>query len=459
MDLVPKESRPFIGSSTNNTVMELIVGHNGLERLGIGGTSTPGDGRQGPAGQDGQRPGPPGQLDQFRDRADTNSGASLGDEKQEQGIPFNGGQDRGQPGNDPGPIGNNVQPPGAGGGGGSFGGNEKASIIRLFSNNNLSDQIIWLFPLAVFGFIAASIREKLKRPFDNERKLALAMWSMWLLPEFIYFSYTKGLFHPYYLTMLAPPISALVGIGAVEMWQLYKEGGWKSWILPAAFIVNGLVQILILSYYSTITTAKILMITTSVFCFGASALLAVLNMAKNMNEKFKKIALGSALIGLLTAPTIWSSTTMFYGMSGTFPSAGLGLISDNGMNNFDNQSSTKLIQFLQAHKSNEKYLVAVSSAMNNASEIIIKTGESVMTLGGFSGSDKILTLDEFKKLVSLGEIRYVIVSGQGGAGNNEIMNWVKENGKAVSESEWNDSQRDNGFNRRNSIELYELTKY
>ena len=37
VDLVPASQRPYIGSSTNNTVMQLIIGHNGLERIGIGG--------------------------------------------------------------------------------------------------------------------------------------------------------------------------------------------------------------------------------------------------------------------------------------------------------------------------------------------------------------------------------------------------------------------------------------
>ncbi len=35
VDLVPEENRPFIGSSDDNTVMELIIGHNGLSRLGL----------------------------------------------------------------------------------------------------------------------------------------------------------------------------------------------------------------------------------------------------------------------------------------------------------------------------------------------------------------------------------------------------------------------------------------
>ena len=281
-----------------------------------------------------------------------------------------------------------------------MGGNEKSSITRLFSNNSLSDQIIWLFPLAIFGFIAAAIKEKLKKPFDNKRKLSLILWLMWMLPEFIYFSFTTGLFHPYYLTMLAPPIAALTGIGIVSMWELYKEGGWKSWILPAALIADGLVQILILSYYyNTSSITKILMIVISVLCFVSSIILIIVKLMKNENIKLKKIVLITALIGLLITPTVWSGTTMFYAMSGSLPSAGLGLISNKQMGepsmNASNNSNSKLIEFLKSHKTNEKYLLVTSSSNGYASDIIIKTGESVMTWG-FFGTDKTITLDNLR---------------------------------------------------------------
>ncbi len=57
VDLVPEEYRPFIGSSENNTVMELIVGHNGLSRLGLNGNKRGGDGapQQRPPADDGIR--------------------------------------------------------------------------------------------------------------------------------------------------------------------------------------------------------------------------------------------------------------------------------------------------------------------------------------------------------------------------------------------------------------------
>ena len=446
VDLVPSSSRPYVGSSTNNSEMQLIVGHNGLERLGVGGSSTQGGGKQGmPTGGpqgDGQREGFPG-------------GAPSGD-GQNQGFPGGApnadGQRPGFPGGKPGDgQGRDGQGQGKmGQGGGTFGGQEKSSFTRLFSNNSLSDQIIWFFPLAIIGFIAAALKEKLNYPFDNKRKLDLILWSMWLLPEFIYFSYTTGLFHPYYLTMMAPPIAALAGIGITAMWQFFKEGGKKAWFLPAALVLNGAVQVLILSYNSTSNIAKITMAASAVLCFGASILLAASNLLKNKeislvkNEKLKKGLVAAALTGLLIAPTVWSGTTMFYTMSGTFPAAGLSLVSSGGkgaqgmgrgMSN--NSSSSKLIEFLQKNKTTEKYILVTSSTNGYASDIIIKTGESVMT-SGFFGTDKAITLAQFKELVKKGEVRYVMVGGQGG-GNDEIMTWAKTNGKLVSESEWKDS--------------------
>ena len=57
VDLVPEQHRPFIGSSEDNTVMELIIGHNGLSRLGLNDNKKGGDGGNQPQQpvDDGQR--------------------------------------------------------------------------------------------------------------------------------------------------------------------------------------------------------------------------------------------------------------------------------------------------------------------------------------------------------------------------------------------------------------------
>jgi hypothetical protein len=51
VDLTPTDQRPYVGSSENNTVLELIIGHNGLSRLGLN-QRTPG-GSDGPRTVDG----------------------------------------------------------------------------------------------------------------------------------------------------------------------------------------------------------------------------------------------------------------------------------------------------------------------------------------------------------------------------------------------------------------------
>jgi len=484
VDLVPAANRPYVDSSTNNSEIELIVGWNGLNRLGLGGNSAMG-GKMGamPKSANGKEMGMPGGM-QFPKGMEIPKGMKI--------------------------------PSGGGAGGGSMGGGtEKSSPIRLFTNNSLSDQIIWLFPLALFGLVATVLKEKFKKPFNSDkRKSSLILWSMWLLPVFSYFSFTSGMFHPYYLTMLAPPIAALCGIGIVSMWELYKKDGWESWILPAAFIVDGLVQLLILSYfYETSKITKYLMIAMAILCFVSSIILIIVKLTKNENMKLKKNLLITAIVGLLITPTVWSGVTMFYPVNGSMPSAGLEIISSKtegvgaGMG-IETNDNIKLIRFLETHNTTEKYSITVSNSMGIASDIIIKTGKSVMSLGGFLGSDKILTLKQFKSLVAKGEIRYVMVGGgmggsMGGSSssdakkpatednlssgvkaagaestqNSEIMTWASKAGTLVPESEWKDAtkpsdtpsinkkssdlsnQQLGGMSGLNSGKLYDLKNY
>ena len=481
VDLVPAANRPYVDSSTNNSEMELIVGWNGLNRLGLGGTSASGGIMSGmPKGATGK--GMP-------------SGMKL-----PAGMELPVGME----------LPKGMKIPSGGSGMGDTG---KASITRLFSNNSLSDQIGWLFPLAILGLFAAVLKEKFKNPFNNDkRKSALMLWSMWLLPVFLYFSLTSGMFHPYYLTMLAAPIAALVGIGIVSMWELYKQGGWKSFILPAALIVDGLVQLLILSYYyKTSSITKILIIGVSILCLLSSIILIIVKLKKNENTKLKKNLVITAVIGLLITPTVWSGVTMFYPVNGTMPSAGIEITSSKsesaGIGMETSGDNTKLIKFLETHNTTEKYILATSTSGGTASDIIIQTGKAVMSIGGFMGSDKTLTLDQFKALVVKGEVRYVTAGGMGGAmggssssdakttatedksssnvkaagaestPSSEIMAWVAKVGTVVPESEWKDAtktsntpninkkssnssnQQLGGMSGLNSGKLYDLKNY
>lgn len=466
VDLVPASSRPYVDSSTNNTVMELIIGHNGLERLGLSNTN-----KDGMRGSRGNAPNGFGQGNNggFAPRGDQNDSADSTDSDMQR-PPQNRGNSFSLDGGG--------APMGFGGGSalqGTFGAETPAGFTRLFSRNILSDQIVWFLPLAILGFVAATFKEKLNFKLDNKRKQALMLWFMWFFPEFIYFSFNTGLFHSYYLTMLAPPIAALAGIGISSMWEFYKEGGLKAWILPLSLFINGTIHLMLLAYFkSSSTIVSFAILPVAILCFAASIVLVSLNLTnqnsdahERINEGsssiIKKSALSLALIGLIITPLIGSVATIFYPVNGSMPAAGLELLTDNssrgpGMNNgFSPVSAdpggSDLTDFLLNNKTaKQKYLLVVSNS-NSASDIIIKTGEAVMSLGGFMGNIQPITLDEFKQLVKNGEVRYVMAGGGMGMGrggsssNSEIMNWVTQNGTLVSAEQYTGNESSNGGNR------------
>jgi 4-amino-4-deoxy-L-arabinose transferase-like glycosyltransferase len=72
-----------------------------------------------------------------------------------------------------------------------------------------------------------------------------------------------------------------------------------------------------------------------------------------------------------------------------------------------------LLRYLEAHQGTTRYLFATSNA-NSASGYIIQTGKPVMALGGFLGSDPILTPTTLAQLVANGTVRYFLLpSAQG----------------------------------------------
>ncbi|MPY53373.1 ArnT family glycosyltransferase [Streptomyces acidicola] len=88
--------------------------------------------------------------------------------------------------------------------------------------------------------------------------------------------------------------------------------------------------------------------------------------------------------------------------------------------------------------------VAAAIGAQNAASYQLSTGEPVMAIGGFNGSDPSPTPAQFKKYVEEGKIHYFVSSGSGGgmmpgmsgSGSNgtasQISSWVQENFKEVT---------------------------
>ncbi|WP_018656339.1 glycosyltransferase family 39 protein [Actinomadura flavalba] len=90
------------------------------------------------------------------------------------------------------------------------------------------------------------------------------------------------------------------------------------------------------------------------------------------------------------------------------------------------------VAYLRQNQGGARWLVAVPSAQA-ASSLILQTGEPVIAMGGFTGSDPAMTVAKLKAYAASGKLRFVQVGGGGGpgGGNAEVTAWVRENGTAV----------------------------
>jgi 4-amino-4-deoxy-L-arabinose transferase-like glycosyltransferase len=101
-----------------------------------------------------------------------------------------------------------------------------------------------------------------------------------------------------------------------------------------------------------------------------------------------------------------------------------------------------LYAYLKAHRGSAEYLVAAFGSQSSA-PIIIAIGEPVITIGGFNGGDPAPTLVQFERLVAQGKVRYVLIpggaSGGGpGRGDSAISQWVNIHGTQVPASSYGD---------------------
>ncbi|MDQ0584085.1 ArnT family glycosyltransferase [Streptomyces rishiriensis] len=95
--------------------------------------------------------------------------------------------------------------------------------------------------------------------------------------------------------------------------------------------------------------------------------------------------------------------------------------------------SSAMITYLKKNQDGATWLVAVATDQT-ASSIILESGEPVISMGGWSGSDNAMTLAKLKSLVKAGKLHYIVVGADGqGSSDSGVSTWVEANGTAVSD--------------------------
>jgi 4-amino-4-deoxy-L-arabinose transferase-like glycosyltransferase len=405
VELIPASARPFIGGSTNNSALQLLLGYDGLARI------------------------------------------------------FGGGD---------GAVG------GGGGGGGGFSG--ATGILRLF-NAEFGGGISWLIPFALIGLVAGLVLRGRAARTDRARAGYL-VWGLWLAVHVIVFSFMSGIIHSYYAVALAPAIAALVGAGAVELWGLRERFRFGGIVLAGAILMSAIWSWQLLGRSPDFVPGLGLVIVI------VGAIVAIIVSLPATAELRRTQALAVALgIGILLAgPLVYTLDTLSTGYSGGDPHPGPAVASDStqgggpGGNGFGGNgggfgggtppsgagfgggtppsgaglgggtftgggvgagstTDTALATYLEANKGSATWIVAMNSAMQ-AGSLELSTGDPVMAMGGFTGSDPAPSLAQVQAYVASGQLRYVLVGGNGGGPGggstaSAVTDWVTSVGKVV----------------------------
>ena len=380
VELWPASSRPYIGGTQDNSILELTLGYNGLGRL-------------------------------------------TGEET------------------------------GSVGGGGGWG---ETGPWRMF-DSEIGSQIAWLLPAALVLGVAGLW---FARGIADRRlvQAALTLWLGWLVVTVVTFSLMAGIFHAYYTVALAPAIGALVGLG-----------GWVLWRQRASYAAAA-----VLAFATAFTTAWAFVLLDRddylpwlKYVIATVGLAAALMLAgvRHLPRRVGTAVAVAALLAGLAGPAAYSLETAATPHTGSIPTAGpstgSGLPGGGGGGApggpggattgtpggttggllTGSTSTPELTALLQQDADAWTWSAAVVGA-NSAAGYQLASGEPVMALGGFNGSDPSPTLAQFQEYVANGEIHYFISGGggvgggigggRGGDDDSSIATWVAANFTATT---------------------------
>lgn len=424
VDLTPADQRPYVGSSANNSALNLAIGYNGIQRL-VGNSSGGGAPRPTTAQttQSGQTPVAPGSIAQSGQASAATSDSAAQSATHANGGPF-------------------------GGAGGAFG-TGQAGPLRLFQSG-LGAQVSWLLPFGLIMMVAMAASVSWRRP-QTERHRGLILWGGWLITSAVFFS-VAGFFHQYYLAMLGAPLAAIVAMSVQFLWQLHRTHPIRAALL---LLVAAGATLAFQAYAVT-------MYMTNRWWVAAPITLGIIGLGmlflsvRRERPALTRASFAVVVAALLAVPAVWSALTTAYASTGMLPQAygetrgGFGAHAAPGSagstptnaapasggtpGDVGQRVNQNLLNYLQANTQGTKYLVVVPSS-NVGSEYVLATGRPVLYAGGFSGSDPVIDGTALAKLVANGEVRYVLWGSGGGpdgGSNSSITTYLQTYGTVVT---------------------------
>jgi hypothetical protein len=208
-------------------------------------------------------------------------------------------------------------PAGGGGpGGGSlFGGSP--GPLRLL-NEALGGQAGWLLGFALVAGLGMLAATRLRRS-DPRTGWLVAVGGAFTATA-VLFSAAGGIFHPYYVALLAPFTAALVGAGAA---QLIQRAVNVRVVGPLALAAGAASELIVLGNYP----GQLRWLEPVVIALVGAAALALRILT---GSRVRIVAVSTAICALLIAPSVWALDTLGHAASATFPAGGPASVSEGG---------------------------------------------------------------------------------------------------------------------------------
>ena len=342
---IPASSRPYVGGSTTDSVLDLLFGYDGLGRI-LG------------------RSGSSGASTSLAQATTTN---------------------------------------GSGGGPGGVPG-----LFRML-NDRFAGGIAWLLPYSLVALAAGLVlRARAGLQDRSDRRIAgYLLWGTWLLAHIAVFSFMSGTIHAYYPVVMAPALAALVGAGTVDLWALRSRHRFGGVPLAAMLLGSALVAALLLDRTPDFLPGLGIVIVT--VAAAAAIVIAAPADSIDRRITLAAAALGLvALLAAPAAYSAVTMTSAYSGGDPQIGPAVAGYGGGPGGGGQDGAGTSQdVIDYLVANRGSAHWLVAVASA-NVGAPIQLATGIPVMAVGGFKGDDATaLTLDQLKAYVASGELRFI----------------------------------------------------
>ncbi|MGH3766099.1 MAG: glycosyltransferase family 39 protein [Pseudonocardiaceae bacterium] len=354
--------KPYVGGSTDGSVLNLVIGYNGLGRI----------------------------LGRGTGRELVGGSSALG-----------------------GPAGGHWT--GGHGGGGGFGGG--SGLTRLFGAQ-LAGQIGWLLPLCLLVLIGVAIagvrRIRAGKPTDRVRRAGWLLWGGWLLLVGAVLSAAQSGFHPYYTTEMAPAVAAVSAAGLAGLWRYYRRPGGYYWVLfPAAVVLTAAWAWVLVSrdnsWHGWLRYA--------VVAAGAIAVLLLVAGRLALGATLSRVAGALGVVAVLLAPGVWSAVTALAPSGGAMAQAGppehsRGRVPARPQGATDGELTVQqatMLAYAQAHSGGSRITLAVEGGARAAEPYLIHSDATIIGMGGFSGQDPAPTTATLAGWVQQHQLRYVLL--------------------------------------------------